>query len=45
MFFVVERFFKMAHFLPCKKTADASSTTKLFFKEVVRLHRVSNTIT
>ena len=42
---VIDRFSKMAQFLPCKKATYASFTTKLFFREVVRLHGVSNTIT
>ena len=45
MFVVVDKFSTMAHFLLCKKIADASAITKLFFREVVRLNGVLNTFT
>ena len=42
---IVDRFFKMAHFVPCSKTISVKETTDLLLKSVVRLHGIPEDIT
>nr|GEU99933.1 RNA-directed DNA polymerase [Tanacetum cinerariifolium] len=42
---VVDRFLKMAHFVPCSKTFDASQMARLYFAEIIKLHGILKTLT
>lgn len=44
IYVVVDRFSKLAHFISCKRTNDASENAILFFKEIFRIHLLPQTI-
>jgi len=44
IFVVVDRFSKMAYFLPCTKTSNASKIAHIYFDGVVKLYGLSKTI-
>jgi len=41
---VVDCFSKMAHFIACNKTNDATNIVELYFKKVTRVHGIPRSI-
>jgi len=41
---VVNKFSKMANFIACNKTNDATHITELYFKEVMRMRGIPRSI-
>ena len=44
IYVIIDYFSKMAHFLPCSKTSDASKIAQIYFDGVVKLHDLPKTI-
>jgi hypothetical protein len=40
IFVVIDRFYKMAHLIPCHKSDNVSHVADLFFTEIIHLHGI-----